>query len=241
MTLDEALRTLAASECKRNEQLFKQASGLGKTLASDVRNSNCITMGLAPTAGPYAQTQAQIALDNFVQGPQTKAKALATTIDSIVTTTPVLVHNASAPNPCPAMNTQTTCATRTVMPTSWYPSGSLEMSGGGVALVVNTASRTNLQTPPWWSAFLKTPPYDKSSWEKGHCIASRFSGMTGFCNFTAQYEYVNQSIFKVWREPYCGSSWLWLYSGNGDANLRRRPGCPRAIYDRGRWEGREHL
>jgi hypothetical protein len=109
----------------------------------------------------------------------------------------ILVHNASAPNPCPAMNTQTTCTTRTVMPTSWYPGGSLEMSGGGVALVVNTASRTNLQTPPWWSTFLKTPPYDKSSWEKGHCIASRFSGMTGYCNFTAQYEYVNQSIFKV--------------------------------------------
>ena len=41
------------------------------------------------------------------------------------------------------------------------------------------------------------PAYKSDAFEKGHVIGSRFSGNTAFCNFTAQYEYVNQSIFKV--------------------------------------------
>ena len=106
----------------------------------------------------------------------------------------VLVHN-NSPNPCPQQNDHYSCIDRSVT-VPWY-TGSVEMSGGGAALVVSSASRTNLDTPPWWGTFRNTAPYDQSSWEKGHVIASRFSGKRGSCNFSAEYRYVNQSIFKV--------------------------------------------
>jgi len=102
---------------------------------------------------------------------------------------------ASGSNPCPAQNDHYSCISRTVT-VPWF-ADPIEMSDGGAAFVVKSADRTNLRTPPWWGTFLTTQPYNAASWEKGHIIASRFSGSRDHCNFSAQYEYVNQSIFRV--------------------------------------------
>jgi DNA/RNA non-specific endonuclease len=106
----------------------------------------------------------------------------------------LFVEATSVPK-CPSSNDHVSCPSKWVNRVPWY-NKSIEVSKGGVALVVEDSARTDLYEPGWWTKFKAAPPYNMDIWEQGHVIASRLGGRRDNCNFTAQYRHVNQRIFK---------------------------------------------